>query len=978
MDKIIIMIDENDEKQTAYANAIVDKHSVQFDIFVATDTNKPTPDFIYYLITANYFIITDKKSNPAKWKRNQQVYFVTDEHHTDFYEKNKALLYADHIIDYDHEIKFEMKKTRLKKDIIIIQDQSDSAVTGPDSIVPFLERLQKDYEAYNIVLATLNNQNATTNEKNSLFTSVLNARSRVFKDYFYSLEDAYIIYSSDWQLDKFGKIIDLDKDKYTLIEQDKLKLFFSETDIEQFLDTAEAIEANSIEYKKRLDAIDVADKKISIIICHYNIQKQLFYRAIQSALDSTHKNIEVIVVDDGSETSLEAETLAYFNDDRLKYFYKQNEGLGLSRNFGVRNCTGDYVFFLDSDDTIEPHGLDRMLAHMTTFGLECVVGRRVVVVENGEPISESLNYLYGNMYRTYFKDVYSTVYYDQMPNNKLLTKQAFEKYDLWFEKGLYEDALFTAKIFSRISTYHYIHIHNWYKYDSFDTLSSTKSYNNFLEKINTQEQTWSLYPTFVKKSMMHMYITNDYSIYYTSCLAWSEQDRRAFFEKVSQVIHEKKAYFDDGNLPLNLKLIYRAIAKKDYDTFINLLTDWHEQTATSDYTADNYVVFTHYHILQAITHAINNKRSARLFFYTQYVGIEKGFVEKISVTGVFEQVKSFEIGRNVGDLLAEMKRRPDEAATIVPNYLYPMYKDLFAKCRPDDRTFVFSDRLPFFYFIHRYFDHVYTIEDAYDSFKRQTQLNYLGGMWGEVVEMAGGVIPPMYGLAPKMKEIIVSKPIDLGEAYKDKLRVIDFKELLAKNKDQVKEAMLKIYDVDTTYLTKNTVMIITQPLHRGDYCTLEEEVALHEAMAHGNKKSDIVIKPHPADNFNYRKLGYRVLPKNTPIELYNLVGIDIKKVVTFGSSSIWSSDFAREKVLLFKMEDFSKDDVTEAVLSYIKKMPVGLKIKVKYRTADIKIKHALKWRMDEAKKMLPQSIKKPIKNILTTRVYNKKIKELRG
>lgn len=89
--------------------------------------------------------------------------------------------------------------------------------------------------------------------------------------------------------------------------------------------------------------------KVSVIIPTYN-RAQSLSRAIQSVLGQTYKNFELIVVDDGSEDNIE-EVVRGFNDSRIKYFrHDVNLGGSAARNTGIKNSTGEYLAFLDSDD----------------------------------------------------------------------------------------------------------------------------------------------------------------------------------------------------------------------------------------------------------------------------------------------------------------------------------------------------------------------------------------------------------------------------------------------------------------------------------------------------------------------------------------------------------------------------------------------------------------------------------------------------
>ena len=94
--------------------------------------------------------------------------------------------------------------------------------------------------------------------------------------------------------------------------------------------------------------------KISIIIPIYNVERYL-EKCIDSVLNQTFRNIEVILIDDGSTDGC-GEICEHYKrlDDRIVVVHKENEGLSMARNIGIDISNGDYIGFIDSDDYIAP------------------------------------------------------------------------------------------------------------------------------------------------------------------------------------------------------------------------------------------------------------------------------------------------------------------------------------------------------------------------------------------------------------------------------------------------------------------------------------------------------------------------------------------------------------------------------------------------------------------------------------------------
>lgn len=92
--------------------------------------------------------------------------------------------------------------------------------------------------------------------------------------------------------------------------------------------------------------------KVSVVLPIYKVEKYLD-RCMQSLLNQTLKDIEIIMVDDGSPDNCPAMCDQYAKEDcRVKVIHKQNAGLGFARNSGLEIATGDYIAFVDSDDFV--------------------------------------------------------------------------------------------------------------------------------------------------------------------------------------------------------------------------------------------------------------------------------------------------------------------------------------------------------------------------------------------------------------------------------------------------------------------------------------------------------------------------------------------------------------------------------------------------------------------------------------------------
>ena len=201
---------------------------------------------------------------------------------------------------------------------------------------------------------------------------------------------------------------------------------------------------------------------ISVIVPIYNVEKYL-ERCVNSILNQTYKNIEIILVDDGSPDKCPQICDEYKNmDSRVKVIHKENGGLSDARNYGLSIATGKYVSFVDSDDYIHEETYEKMI--------------KALELQNADIVSCGINHVYDNKIESI--NIEQKIYDDesaienliigknlnQTVWNKIYKKNVID--NILFEKGkINEDDFWTYKVFSnskKIITlndclYYYVH-----------------------------------------------------------------------------------------------------------------------------------------------------------------------------------------------------------------------------------------------------------------------------------------------------------------------------------------------------------------------------------------------------------------------------------------------------------------------------------------------------------------------------------------
>lgn len=183
---------------------------------------------------------------------------------------------------------------------------------------------------------------------------------------------------------------------------------------------------------------------ISIIIPIYNAQKSIG-NTIESIVNQTYKEFELILVNDGStDNSLEICKLYSKKYPQIKIINKKNEGVLLARKTGVYKSTGEWIMFVDADDTIKINTLETLLPYTNTYDLICFDS---LYTKAGKIIKRQNNSIYSNqkidIHRSLLNFKLSGSSWGKLYNKKLFEND-FEWPDYTIKIG--EDILTTLNI----------------------------------------------------------------------------------------------------------------------------------------------------------------------------------------------------------------------------------------------------------------------------------------------------------------------------------------------------------------------------------------------------------------------------------------------------------------------------------------------------------------------------------------------------
>lgn len=184
--------------------------------------------------------------------------------------------------------------------------------------------------------------------------------------------------------------------------------------------------------------------KVSIIIPVYHVEKYI-ERCVMSVLKQDYRPLEVVFVDDFSnDKSLDyaKRTISEYGESQIEFqFIKQSEnrGQGIARNTGIESSTGDFLYFLDSDDQLCQNAISVMAAQLAQFPQSEIVHGKMIYDDGREIIKKTQDYLDGN--HCIRNNHYSPqdVFLDSACD-KLIKKKFIVSNDLFFKGGIiFED-----------------------------------------------------------------------------------------------------------------------------------------------------------------------------------------------------------------------------------------------------------------------------------------------------------------------------------------------------------------------------------------------------------------------------------------------------------------------------------------------------------------------------------------------------------
>lgn len=190
------------------------------------------------------------------------------------------------------------------------------------------------------------------------------------------------------------------------------------------------------------------DEIVSVVVPIYNMEKYLD-KCIESIVKQTYKNLEIILVDDGSiDKSLKICNKWGEKDNRVNVYHKENGGLSDTKNFGIKHAKGKYISFIDADDWIELNMYEELTKEMIKTKSDIIICGRYLEYEDGKRTRQcNPNNICMNSEETIIKlDTFGG--FDMSSCDKLYKTELFNGIEFPVGKKC-EDAYVTYKLFAK-------------------------------------------------------------------------------------------------------------------------------------------------------------------------------------------------------------------------------------------------------------------------------------------------------------------------------------------------------------------------------------------------------------------------------------------------------------------------------------------------------------------------------------------------
>lgn len=314
------------------------------------------------------------------------------------------------------------------------------------------------------------------------------------------------------------------------------------------------------------------EDKVSIIVPVYNV-KDYLRKCIDSIIEQTYKNIEIILVDDGSTDGSEKILDEYKEkDERIKVFHKENTGVSSTRNYGIEKATGKYICFSDADDYLMNDYVQYLLSLIKKNDSDVALTKEMFTTFHPEQIKKDSIELYTNEKTTVEILIYNIpigVYC------KMYKKSFLDENNIRFEEDLFigEGFNFNTDAFEHANNvtigHKKIYFYRRNNPTSATTKFSMRKWDNGLYAIEKINNKMIFNTNEIKRAIKYARWHTNQDVLNFMVMAGAENENYEKYKRIKKIV--RRQAYNAFNLPIKFREKIRALICIIYPRLIPLL-----------------------------------------------------------------------------------------------------------------------------------------------------------------------------------------------------------------------------------------------------------------------------------------------------------------------------------------------------------------------------------------------------------------------
>lgn len=318
--------------------------------------------------------------------------------------------------------------------------------------------------------------------------------------------------------------------------------------------------------------------KVSVIVPVYNVEEYV-RECIQSVLNQSLKEIEVIIVNDGSTDNSINCIEDFIKIDNVKLINQNNQGLSVARNTGIDVAQGEYILFVDSDDYIESEFIEKLYSEAKIYDLDIAISSHSKLLKEIKEAQKRDNSLITDKPISGCEFMYKQLKLKDKKNevwDDLFKRKFLQDNNIKFLPGiLYEDTLFTPKTLIYANKVKYIESYGYIYRQRGNSITKSeigeKNINNLITIIEKLIELYRELSDNFQKKVLRKYLYNALVNILSYIDIYKVKDKRYLYKKIPKdsILNIMKEGFDNGEerikyliFKINLRLYMKLVNLK--------------------------------------------------------------------------------------------------------------------------------------------------------------------------------------------------------------------------------------------------------------------------------------------------------------------------------------------------------------------------------------------------------------------------------